>query len=351
MMLDNQFIFFFSALGAFNSLLLSIYFFVLGKPRQVSNYFLGGLLFVLSIRIWKSVFFYFNPELSKVYLQIGLSACFLIGPFLYLYVKAMVSPIKSIGFKDLLLLGLLAIFITVIGVLYPYASYPELWGGYFYKAINYQWFLFIVASVFLFRNQFSILIKKELSYQEVWVVSVISGVFIIWVAYYTSYYTSYIIGAISFSFVLYLSILLIYNKRKKSFKLEEKKEKYANQKIDEETANKLINEIDAVLRTEALYRNPNLTLVQLAKKLHMRPHIISQVVNDHLKTNFPLFINSYRIDEAKQRLQTSPNLKMEIIAEECGFNSTSTFYAAFKKLEQTTPAKYAKSQLIKTPDV
>ncbi|ETN95877.1 helix-turn-helix domain-containing protein [Zhouia amylolytica] len=263
----------------------------------------------------------------------------------------MVSPIKSIGFKDLLLLGLLAIFITVIGVLYPYGSYPELWGGYFYKAINYQWFLFIVASVFLFRNQFSKLIKKELSYQEVWVVSVISGVFIIWVAYYTSYYTSYIIGAISFSFVLYLSILLIYNKRKKSFKLEEKKEKYANQKIDEETANKLINEIDAVLRTEALYRNSNLTLVQLAKKLHMRPHIISQVVNDHLKTNFPLFINSYRIDEAKQRLQTSPNLKMEIIAEECGFNSTSTFYAAFKKLEQTTPAKYAKSQLIKTPDV
>ncbi len=39
-------------------------------------------------------------------------------------------------------------------------------------------------------------------------------------------------------------------------------------------------------------------------------------------------------------------LKMEVIAESCGFNSTSTFYTAFKNITGTTPAKYAKNEII-----
>ena len=58
-----------------------------------------------------------------------------------------------------------------------------------------------------------------------------------------------------------------------------------------------------------------------------------------------VFINEYRIETAKTLLKTNPNLKMEIIAEQSGFNSNSTFYAAFKKVTNTTPAKYAKNQV------
>jgi len=277
--IETQLIFFFSAIGAFNSTILSIYFLFFTRSKQPSNYFLGSLLVALSIRIWKSIFFYFNPELSKIYLQIGLTACFFIGPLLYLYVKYKLKDSNRILKQDLYILLLLVFLTIVIGYTYPYTKYPELWGLYFYKAINYIWLLFLILTGILCKE---ILLKgidkkKKLAYHEIWIVSVFCGVFLIWIAYFTSSYTSYIIGALSFSFVLYLSILLIFYKRKTSFTITEKKEKYANKKISTEEAQHLLRKIEAVLKEEHLYIDPNLTLVQLSKKIHVRSHLISQL--------------------------------------------------------------------------
>ncbi|MEG1022929.1 MAG: AraC family transcriptional regulator, partial [Flavobacterium sp.] len=63
----KELLFFFSALGAFNGIILSLYFFFFTKKKYLTNYFLGMLLFALSVRIAKSVFVYFHPELPKLY--------------------------------------------------------------------------------------------------------------------------------------------------------------------------------------------------------------------------------------------------------------------------------------------
>ena len=91
-----------------------------------------------------------------------------------------------------------------------------------------------------------------------------------------------------------------------------------------------------------LFKNPNLTLAQLAKEINVRPHLLSQLLNDNLNKSFSQFINEYRIEEAIMLLDRGSHLKMEFIAEKSGFNSNSTFYAAFKKFTGTTPAKYIK---------
>jgi hypothetical protein len=44
MNLGKEILFFFSALGAFNGLILSCYFFFFIRKKQLSNYFLGLLL-------------------------------------------------------------------------------------------------------------------------------------------------------------------------------------------------------------------------------------------------------------------------------------------------------------------
>lgn len=342
--LSNKLIFFFSALGAFNSLILSVYFLFFTKQKKYSNYFLGGLLAVLSIRVWKSIFFYFNPDLSKIYLQIGLSACFFIGPLLYLYVKSQVSQNKLQNKNWLYLLLLLLVVTIGVGIIYPYEKHQNLWGDYFYKIINYQWLAFIIVSTFIIKDTLKKAVSnsKSLEHNHIWTLSVYFGVFIIWLAYFTSSYTSYILGALSFSFALYLTGLLLFYKKKNTSNTP--KEKYANQKISHEDSSVLLKKLDDILTQNELYKNPNLTLGELSKTIHVRSHLLSQLLNDNLNKSFSLFINEYRIKAAKTLLKTNPNLKMEVIAEQSGFNSKSTFYAAFKKITNTTPAKYAKNQ-------
>ena len=61
-----------------------------------------------------------------------------------------------------------------------------------------------------------------------------------------------------------------------------------------------------------------------------------------MDTNFNNYINSFRVEYAKELLVTNKfsNLSIEGIGIEAGFHSKSTFYAAFKKIENTTPAQY-----------
>lgn len=342
MYFDNQILFFFSALGAFNSTILSSYFFFFTKEKNISNLFLGGLLAVLSIRIWKSIFFYFNPDLSKIYLQIGLSACFLIGPFLFFYVKTKLNSLNITLAKYTI--GVSLFLIVFVGVLFPYQSHLELWKKYIYLIINLQWLTFIVLSGFSAKQLFQKIITKsgKISYDEVWILSVLNGVFLIWLAYFTATFTSYISGALSLSFALYLSGMVVFQKRNQIFKLLLKKGKYAN-KIESEDVNSILEKIQIAFGSKNIYKNPNLTLSLLAQEIKIRPQLLSQFINDNLNKSYTQFINEYRIEEAKKILKQDNNLKMEVVAEYCGFNSSSTFYSAFKKITGTTPVNYAKS--------
>src|ERR1041385_6999687 len=87
MTFGNNLLFFFSALGAFNGLIAGIYFLFFTAKKNLSDYFLGALLIALSIRIGKSVAYFFDYNLSRTILQFGLTACLFIGPFLYFFVK------------------------------------------------------------------------------------------------------------------------------------------------------------------------------------------------------------------------------------------------------------------------
>ena len=75
---------------------------------------------------------------------------------------------------------------------------------------------------------------------------------------------------------------------------------------------------------------------------------LSQLLNDNIATSFSNFVNEYRILKAQTLLLQEKKLKMDDIAEQCGFNSNSTFYTAFKKYTGTTPAKYRDTA---TPDL
>jgi YesN/AraC family two-component response regulator len=74
------------------------------------------------------------------------------------------------------------------------------------------------------------------------------------------------------------------------------------------------------------------------------PHLLSQLLNEKMDRNFADFINQYRIEEAKNILETPRGARRKIstVAIEVGFNTMAAFYNAFKKHTGTTPTHYKK---------
>ncbi len=334
-------LFFFSALGAFNGFLLSFYFAINAKKKKFTNYYLSLLLFVLSIRISKSVFFFFNPDLSNIFIQIGLSACILIGPFLYLYLRSYTEE-KTEWPKHVI--PYLAV-ITILGIFYPYVENPLVWSNWIVCVIYLQWFIYIALSFKYIRPSIQKIARKEnLKNLDIWLLSIFLGVAFIWLAYTVAAYTSYIVGALSFTFVLYLIILLLIFKNNEESAFFEEKEKYRNKEINEDTQLLLKQKI-SIIEDKELYLNPNFSLEKAAEELKVSKHILSQYVNEKLEKSFSNLIKEYRVEKAKKLLETEKNYTIENLGYDSGFNSKSTFFTAFKKITGFTPAEYQKSLL------
>nr|WP_321233533.1 helix-turn-helix domain-containing protein [uncultured Psychroserpens sp.] len=343
MEISRELLFFFSALGAFNGLILSLYLMFFAKPKHISNMFLGLFLGMLSIRVGKSVFFHFNPELSVDYLQFGLTACFFIGPFLYFYIKSLIGTSTKTFRSWKYHLAFLISIALIVGFIYPFKTHIDLWRPYIIKTIYMQWFLYILASIYLMRNRITNLWNRKEKYSniDIWLFSILIGNLLLVSSYYFTSFVNYISGALTFSFLLYILLFFIYSKKNKSV-LFNHSNKYADKKIDTTEASKLNEKLKIVMQQEELYRNANLKSYEIAKKIGLTTHQFSQLLNDNLGKNFSLFVNEYRIEAAKSMLQKNDSLTLEAIGYECGFNSKSTFFTTFKKLAGTTPAQFKK---------
>lgn len=343
---SKELLFFFSALGAFNGVILGIYFFFFTKKKYLTNYFLGALLFALSIRIGKSVFVYFHPELPKMYLQFGLTACFFIGPCLYYFLKSAVEEINVMPKSWKIMLLFWGTIIAAVGILYPYEYYPEIWRGYFIKIIYFQWFVYIIFSAFTISGVLKKILnrKEKTSPSEMWFGMLFLGNFLLFIFYFLAIMgasaATYIGGAVVFSFILYLIIsILLYRKRTDDLFLLNA-QKISGKKIEQAEAAIISEKLENIMNDKSLYKNPNLNLQDLAKEINISSHQLSQFLNNNLGKNFTSFVNEFRINEACRIITSSDKLTLESVGYDVGFNSKSTFFAAFKKHTGTTPLNY-----------
>lgn len=349
MELNRELLFFFSALGAFNGVVLGLYFLFFIKTKHISNRFFGVFLLMLSIRVGKSVFFHFNPELSFHYLQLGLTGCFFIGPFLYFYVESALNEKSKIAKTWKYHIAILLPLALIIGFLYPFKTNVLLWRTYFIKTIYIQWFIYIIASVFSARNRIKKLAKREIkrSSLDIWIFSILFGNLALVFCYYFTSFVNYISGALTFSFLFYMLLMFLFlNKKNRAIIFKFKKvEKYADKKIDQDEASISIQKLEDIMTQDKLFKDPNLKSSDVSKKIGLSTHQFSQLLNDNLGKNFALFVNEYRIDAAKAMLLEDTKLTLEVIGYECGFNSKSTFYTTFKKLVGKTPKQFQTSNL------
>ncbi|KQB99312.1 AraC family transcriptional regulator [Pedobacter sp. Hv1] len=347
MNLGQQILFFFSALGVFNGFIISAYLLVFKKQKSVTSYFLGLMLLGLCLKIGKSFIYYFYPALPGFYIQIGLWGASLVGPSLFYFIQsAYGTPTKITTIqKATYLFWFLAI--LIVSIISPYDSNPDLWENYIWTIIASQLFIYTVLAGWLLRSAFVKLFTREkISQTETLLLSVFIGNLIVPASFKLSVFSFFngpcISGALFFSLILYLNLFLFVSRRKTTnlFSTSPDLVRYANKKIADEQAQSLTEKLHKVILEQQLYKNPDLKLNDLAKKINVSSHQLSQLLNDNLSKSFAAYINEYRINEACELIINDKGIKLEAIGYEVGFNSKSTFYTAFKKHKNTTPTLY-----------
>ena len=120
-----------------------------------------------------------------------------------------------------------------------------------------------------------------------------------------------------------------------------------NKALIEKEHKELIEQLTSHLEHQQPFKDPGLTINELAEQLKVPPRNLSSVINQYYEQNFSDFINTYRIKLAKERLQY-PKGEKETILEvlyEVGFNSKSSFNTIFKKKTGLTPSEYKKKYM------
>lgn len=121
--------------------------------------------------------------------------------------------------------------------------------------------------------------------------------------------------------------------------------RYAKSGLSEEAMAELLKLLKHAMEEEKAYLNPELSLPSLADKLGCSVNHLSQAINAGHSMSFFDYINQFRVAEAARLLRQKECQFPAIldVALSVGFNSTSTFYTAFKKATGQTPAKYRRS--------
>ncbi|AXT20347.1 helix-turn-helix domain-containing protein [Flavobacteriaceae bacterium AU392] len=356
---------FISLLGVIWALFLLIH----ERGNRLANKFLAILIFVLSIFVLRriadintSIFFQLTYFLSHAFV-------YLIGPSIYLYIKslteskivlkkiwihytlwalAMLLMLFTFIFKEQILktdniefLKILSIFLIITQVIHitTYIFYAK-------KQLKNT------EKKLVRKQQTSISVIRFKWMEHLMIVAVIFGFLILLMHFLIitgGYYE--INNSVDFLFLTMLCIIIL-NIIYKSWKQPEiisgiykENYKYKNSQLSDTELKKLKSNLEVLIKTEEIYLIPELSLNQLAVKMNIQAHTLSQLINEHYNQTFFNFINRFRIEYAKNKIKEGEiiNMTFEGIAYESGFNSKSTFNRAFKKYMNCTPKQYYKT--------
>ncbi|MFY0654571.1 MAG: AraC family transcriptional regulator [Cyclobacteriaceae bacterium] len=118
--------------------------------------------------------------------------------------------------------------------------------------------------------------------------------------------------------------------------------KYDRSGLRKEQLQELSKQIGSYLEEKKPFLNPEYNLQQMSQDLDIPRQYLSQTINEIFSKNFYQLINTYRVEQVKQLLQSpaSQRLTLEGLAYEAGFNSKASFYRIFKEITGQTPSVF-----------
>jgi len=369
-------------LGAVQGFIISILLFS-SNGNRLSNRLLGTFIFLISLACLNTYLFNQTWYQSSRFFQLLAAVMPMIivmplGPLLFFYTKSSLNPnfklsrrdkiqfypiiidffpaLTAIFFIALILTGLLknhhpgiGNFIDTYNV---YADIPRWISLTFYLWLSTRYIAAYASQVQ----------RPEINYQLKWLkqcLAVLITFQAIWLLYLIPYvipqYTDKLLQAVDWYPIYVPLAILVYWLGIKGYLVM--KYQLANTKqtreisalLDPAAINQTVRQLKHAMETDAVYLNPDLNLALLSKYTSIPAKTISAVINQHLNKSFNEFVNEYRVEAFKEKIQQPEmdNFTFAGIASECGFNSQATFQRTFKQLTGLSPTEF-KNQVIQT---
>ena len=368
-------------MGASQGILLSIFLFS-KKVNHTANLVLAVAMIALSIDVFHSAYIIFGYYKDfPHFIGITYAFPFLYGPIFYLYAKLIGT--NSNYFNPKYYLHFIPFILVVIyGIIFVYLKssefkfalirnelaepLPGLQIISFLKPVHGIIYVIITIQVVRFYNK-----KIRNSYSNIerinlnWLLHLTVGLSVVWgIVVLTFIVRAFSTKDINMDQFIYMSAsVLIYSigylslrqpqifqpavqelnaEPNQDSKIKTEGVSYQKSGLSNTEAQNYLKNLLKVMETDKLYLNSDLTLRELAEKLSMSPHNLSEILNTRLNQNFYDFINHYRVEEVKRRLADNESEKYSLIAIafDSGFNSKSSFNTIFKKQTGSTPSQY-----------
>lgn len=330
-----------SGLGVIHGLFLALFLWTYAKGNALANRLLSLLLIVLSFRIGKSVLLEFAENLDVKIIFIGLGSIFALGPLYYLIVASCSN--KNFQLSRSHLLHFIPLHVAIGFGFWVEESYLKKLPIVFFIVLFATYYLHFLTYLLLgFRNAW----QKKKDGLDVDVYQFLRllffGLLVIWVVYVLNLFEEeipYVLGPILYAIVAYtISFIVI----KKGYLSKVNHTKYQTTSVSTSHSVEIFSKVVHFMSKDELYKNPDLTLKTLSHMLKVSPQVLSMVINQNSGQNFNSFINKFRIAETARLFEEEKfdHQTIAAIAFEVGFNSISSFNAAFKKQTGKTPLTY-----------
>ena len=342
------------------------------KPKKAEHKFLGILFLLITInsyyvfQFYDSEEFYYVPFFSELNYAIPL----LYGMLLWFYSRALTAA--KFKFRQLDFLHFLPFVLFYLFLISPLILDVTLIES---KHIGYPFIKLLITPFYLFgtllllkkyreelRNAYSYPMEVNL----MWLSWITAGAVILWIIATGGYvynsmtdqpmtllWDSYVLGflgiylfALTYVAVTRTDMFQAYQQKVVPTKIDPIIEPIIEEPttvIDNNTDKDLVK-LTEIMSSEKLYLDPLLSINKLSELTNIPQYRISKILNSNLNQSFYDFVNGYRIDEVKQKLQNGEANDLSIlgIALDSGFNSKASFNRVFKKKEGITPSAYLK---------
>lgn len=364
-------------IAAFNALFFA---FLIGQKKKALHDKIL-IFWLIYLSLYTGIYALFSNELFTGFHLLSVSFISLLllhGPFLYLYVSALVDPKaqftkeKWLHFLPFILFNLFIVAASFspelserirLDHVESERGAPLLFNLFLLLTVISGPFYFAL-SIMLFRKLDIDIFNNFSSYEDAkpdWLrklVYIFGGIWTVLMIVSTVHHVFHLFSwtfcthGLSLSLSAFIILIGYYGLKQKEVFIHyldrnaeyvtEPKTKYSGMFLKEVDVEQYVSKLRNFMAAEKPYLDANISLPELAARLQIPSHQLSRIINERFGVNFFDFINQYRIEEVKSRIADPAyeNLSLLGIAFDSGFNTKSAFNRVFKKMTGFTPSEY-----------